>query len=267
MNLRNSEIPVLMCIAGSLFWAGCGGDDEAPVNCALTGPGLVIAGTTAPTCDALGAISATASGGVAPLEFSINGGDFQASGEFEGLAEGTYTVTTRDANECTASTSVTLAVRNDLTIDYTATEAGCEGSQGALTIEASGGSGEHLFSLDGETFFETGTFSGLVNGEYTVTVRDGSCEQQVKALVPSGISFAEAVSPIITTKCAKSGCHNGTQFPDFRELKNIQDNASQIRMRAVVQRSMPPSPNINEPLTDDEIKALDCWLTDGAPDN
>jgi ligand-binding sensor domain-containing protein len=46
-------------------------------------------------------ITVTASGGTAPLMYSINGTDFQASEVFADLANGNYDVTVMDANGCT----------------------------------------------------------------------------------------------------------------------------------------------------------------------
>src|SRR5439155_18154609 len=54
-----------------------------------------------------GSIAANATGGSGDLTFSI-GGAFQASGAFTGLAGGTYTVTVKDANDCSKSEDVTL---------------------------------------------------------------------------------------------------------------------------------------------------------------
>ncbi|MEQ8531810.1 MAG: hypothetical protein RIB86_08155, partial [Imperialibacter sp.] len=133
-----------------LMMAGCSGKDEMPVNCSVSGPTISVASTTAPTCSTTGTITVAASGGTEPLTFSINGLDFQSSSEFAGLAPGTYTLTVMDANECTATTSVGLTVKNDLTLSFTANVAGCEGSEGSIEFSATGGSGTYLYSIDGE---------------------------------------------------------------------------------------------------------------------
>ncbi|MFN0216031.1 MAG: T9SS type A sorting domain-containing protein [Saprospiraceae bacterium] len=53
-------------------------------------------------------ITVTASGGTAPMEFSLNGQDFQAGNVFSGLDDGSYTVTVKDAKGCTATQTVTV---------------------------------------------------------------------------------------------------------------------------------------------------------------
>ncbi|MCB0518741.1 MAG: gliding motility-associated C-terminal domain-containing protein [Saprospiraceae bacterium] len=47
-----------------------------------------------------GAIYLQAGGGVPPLQYSLNGSDFQASNSFTGLGSGSYDVTVLDANDC-----------------------------------------------------------------------------------------------------------------------------------------------------------------------
>ncbi|MEK7254629.1 MAG: hypothetical protein AAB316_07790, partial [Bacteroidota bacterium] len=50
-----------------------------------------------------GMIEARVSGGMSPVLFSLNGGEFQASNTFTGLTAGTYLLTALDANDCEAS--------------------------------------------------------------------------------------------------------------------------------------------------------------------
>jgi gliding motility-associated-like protein len=57
---------------------------------------------TEPDCfgNGEGSIAIIQSGGIAPVQYSINGIDFQMVPQFDGLAEGTYTITALDANDC-----------------------------------------------------------------------------------------------------------------------------------------------------------------------
>lgn len=76
-----------------------------------TGVDITVTANSTPTdgCStpATGSITATAAGSTG-FTYSIDGTNFQASGTFNGLAAGTYTVTARDANGCTGSTNVTV---------------------------------------------------------------------------------------------------------------------------------------------------------------
>lgn len=55
-----------------------------------------------------GSISLTASGGITPYTFNLNGGAFQASNNFTGLGAASYLVSAKDANGCTGSSNVTV---------------------------------------------------------------------------------------------------------------------------------------------------------------
>jgi hypothetical protein len=55
-----------------------------------------------------GSITASATGSTG-FTFSIDGVNFQGSGNFAGLAPGTYTVTAKDQNGCTGSSNVTVS--------------------------------------------------------------------------------------------------------------------------------------------------------------
>jgi hypothetical protein len=56
-----------------------------------------------------GTITATATGGTLPLQYSKNGTVYQASNIFTGLAAGTYTIYVRDARNCITQQNVTVS--------------------------------------------------------------------------------------------------------------------------------------------------------------
>lgn len=61
-----------------------------------------------PCQTANGSIAATATGS-AGFTYSLNGGAFQASGNFNNLAAGAYNITAKDANGCTSNVNVTIS--------------------------------------------------------------------------------------------------------------------------------------------------------------
>ena len=85
--------------------------------------------------------------------------------------------------------------------------------------------------------------------------------------VVQSVSFANDIEPIISNSCAKSGCHvqggsgNGI-FDSYAAIKAKVDNGA-LRDRVVVKREMPP----DVPLTNCQIKYIEQWLNDGAPNN
>ena len=84
------------------------------------------------------------------------------------------------------------------------------------------------------------------------------------------MSFAEDIKPIISTKCAISGCHNGDMGPDlnwtnFEQFsKRVQSGLVKYR---VTHRIMPPSFSPEGPLTQDQINTIACWADQGGLNN
>lgn len=129
------------------------------------------------TCGAAnGSITATGANGTPSYTYSINGTTFQVSGTFSALAAGTYTITVKDANGCTNTTSVSIIDLSGLTASITAqTNVSCfGGSNGSVTVTASGSSGPYSYSFNGGAFSGSGTFTGLSAGTFTVTSQDGN---------------------------------------------------------------------------------------------
>ncbi len=125
-----------------------------------------------------GSISATASGGPAPFTFSLNGGAFQSSGNFTGLAAGNYTVTARNSNGCTGVTQVTIAAVDPcagvtVLVSATKVDPTTGQSNGSITATATGGTG-FTYSLNGGAFQSSGTFTGLAAGNYNITAKNSN---------------------------------------------------------------------------------------------
>lgn len=79
--------------------------------------------------------------------------------------------------------------------------------------------------------------------------------------------FSEDVKPIIETKCAISGCHNGDLGQDLNwtNFQNFHRRAESglVKFR-VTHRIMPPSYSPAGPLSQEEINAIACWTDQGA---
>ena len=125
--------------------------------------------------DTNGSFRVYASGGTGQLRFSIDGSNFNASGNFNGLAAGNYTLIVRDDQGCTIDSIVTISQPGAIAIiSREATQVTCSGaSDGTITVEATGGSGPLTYTLmpDGSTSLD-GTFTGLGPDIYTVIVAD-----------------------------------------------------------------------------------------------
>lgn len=77
--------------------------------------------------------------------------------------------------------------------------------------------------------------------------------------------FSADVLPLITARCATSGCHDATAsggliFQNYAQISGVKDR---INARAVVEKTMPSS----GPLQPSEINIIRCWIESGAPNN
>jgi gliding motility-associated-like protein len=189
-------------------------------NCTTTVPVTITQPTqvtvTATKVDATcgqpnGSITATGANGTPTYTYSINGVTFQAGATFTGLASGTYTVTVKDANGCTNTTTITIVDLSGLTASITAqTNVSCNGgSNGSLTVTASGSTGPYTYSINGGTFQSSGTFTGLTQGLYTITARDANgCTVTVSATVTQPLVLAGSINTQTNISCF--GGNNGS---------------------------------------------------------
>lgn len=178
----NKLIVIILSIlvTTTLTFVGCskggGGTTPPPNPCASKT--IVVNGTatvtTTPT-SSNGTISASATGS-SGFTFSLNGGTFQTSGTFTGLAVGSYTITAKDGDACTGSQifSVTATPCPTITVSATLTQASSPtATNGAITATGAGSTG-FTYNINGGTFQSSGTFTNLAVGSYTITARDAN---------------------------------------------------------------------------------------------
>ena len=122
-----------------------------------------------------GIIAVTGVGGTAPYLYSFNGGSFDTTRIFTGLAAQNYTIDIQDANGCIFSMTnqiITQPAELILTVD-TLRNPTCTGQcDGVIELSAVDGTPGYEFSIDGVNYQLSGIFSGLCAGGYTVYVRD-----------------------------------------------------------------------------------------------
>ena len=129
--------------------------------------------TCAGSCD--GAINVTATGGVEPYEYSIDGGvTYQASNNFFDLCAGEYIVTVLDTQNFLVQNAVTITESIVLNPTILTLPSGIEPS-GVIEIIAAGGTAPYAFSIDGgATFAAQNIFSDLPPATYNVEIIDAS---------------------------------------------------------------------------------------------
>lgn len=125
-----------------------------------------------------GSISTTATGGTGIIEYSKNGATYFPSGNFSLLLAGTYTITAKDANGCTLTTSFTIVEPPVLTLSApVVTDVTCAGANdGTITTVAGGGTPGYTYSIapGGATQTTPGNFTGVGPGTYVITVTDNA---------------------------------------------------------------------------------------------
>src|SRR5262249_23938118 len=144
-----------------------------------------------------------ATGGIAPLQYSINGGYYQSSNTFTNLQPGTYTVTTQDASLCTVSSTVmTVALQGAITATAGADTALCFG--GSFTRAAtSAGTTYNWTPATGVSnpSIANPVFTPQATTVYTVTASTGNCTAQssFKATVFPGATANAGPDAVIIT--------------------------------------------------------------------
>jgi hypothetical protein len=119
-NLLKSERTVIGWAAVLFLFLlnSCGDSNVDEVDPCKNGPFLNVDNTIASIeGEANGEVTVSASSGKAPYMYSIDGTNFQSSGSFTDLEGDVYTVTVKDANNCTSS-SVT-SVNEVQEVSYT----------------------------------------------------------------------------------------------------------------------------------------------------
>ncbi len=159
---------------------GCQGTITVSVS-ALNSPTGTLTGQTNVTCagGSNGSAFVSATGGLAPYQFSIDGINFQPTGNFPNLAAGIYTVEINDVNGCPGFLTITISEPAPIVglinaqVDIT-----CPGgNDGSLIILGNGGTPGYTYSINGVIFSTVNQFNNLAAGTYNVTIRDAAlCE-------------------------------------------------------------------------------------------
>ncbi len=238
-------------------------------------PTITVTGTTTNTAGPTatnGSITATATGGAAAYTFSKDAGaTFQATGLFNNLAVGNYTIIAKDANGCLGSSASISVTSNPCpTINYTQVVTGTDKcaptGTGSITVSATGSTG-FMYQIGTNPYQNSNIFNNLAVGTFTVNVRDlNGCIKTGTVAVgqaPAGPLFT-SVKSIMTANCATSGCHVGASPQsgiNFSDDCTIVSQKVRIKARAVDANPsvMPPSGSISAA---DKQKIVD-WINAG----
>lgn len=144
-----------------------------------------------------GAFMIEAGGGLPPYSFSLDGRYFQASGEFSGLAAGSYIVYVRDSLGCSVQHEVSVLQPDVLYIDSVMHHVSCFGANdGRIEIIPSGGTPPYHYSWSNG--FNVPTIDHLTAGNYVLTVADRhGCMVNGQFIItePSSMEVSHSVIP------------------------------------------------------------------------
>ena len=195
--------------------SGCTGTVSITVT---AGVGITGTATSTPSTCAVApnaSITATATSGVAPYTYSIDGTNFQASNTFNNILSGSYTVTFKDNLGCTGTTTVTVSTGTGLTGTGTSVATSCPTvNNGSITITPSTGNAPYTYSLDGGASQSGATFTNISSGSHTVIFTDAlGCTGQVTINVASGAAVTATATPV-KTSCPTSADGSVTVVPN-----------------------------------------------------
>ncbi len=147
----------------------------------------------------------------APYNFSWSSG-LPNNDTVTGLMAGAYSVTVRDGNNCSAVANLNLSQPTALVFNTAITKnIRClNGSDGFITVSASGGSGGWVYDWSHDATFHQTNATNLSAGIYVVTVTDiNGCSVSISYTLTqpvNGVTFNAAV--IVNTSCF--GYNNGS---------------------------------------------------------
>lgn len=218
-----------------------------------------------------GELIVEAIGGRSPYKYTIDDRVYQSLGQFAKLYAGDYRVKVIDANGCAgflrSNVGSAGAVLSATAI--AAPDDKCFSDNGSIIVKARNGVGPYQYKFESNELVSDSVFSALKSGFYRIEVSDRQkCRTSVAVKVGhglTGVSYIKDIVPIINSKCANAGCHNGdVGFNiNFTVYSNLKSYGSIIKSMVSLRRSHRSQP----PLLDQEIQYIACWVEDGMPKN
>lgn len=155
-----------------------------------------------------------AGSGTGSYEYSITSaaGPWQAGGQFQNVAPGSYTVYVRDGGGCTSAVPVTVNASGAWPVTFTTTASSCPGAyNGTITVNANGSATTQYQLNFGPAWQSSNVFSGLPGGTHFISIRDlttGCTVTGTPVTVATGTSNVTGTAVATPTSCA--GLNNGS---------------------------------------------------------
>lgn len=200
-----------------------------PINFTITEPKqLNVEAAVVKLVDCLSnaTITATASGGLAPYQFSIDGIIYSDKTTFANVAPGTYSIYAKDQNGCVSFKSITVNQYVQSPSTVTVTQISCINEKGSITVQGTSGKLPYQYSLNGQTFSTNNVFNNLVPGNYSITTKDNN------GCLTTDVVSITTFDPLVISAISKQAtCHgsndgsieintHGGKFPFTYSLRN-----------------------------------------------
>ncbi|MFC0079238.1 hypothetical protein ACFFLS_19480, partial [Flavobacterium procerum] len=171
-------------------------------------------------CTASGStFTITASGtGLAPLTYSIDGTNFQSSATFT-VAAGSYTVTVKDVNGCTASAPAATVVYPQLTAAGTVTkELDCTATPNAvITVTIAGGRAPFTYTVQKGSGAVSAPSASIAGPTFTYSVTPANADTYTFVVTDANNCPRTAVvtvdpisNPTVTAAAVNAGCNGSS---------------------------------------------------------
>jgi gliding motility-associated-like protein len=152
-----------------------------------------------------GTVMATASGGTPGYSYSWNTSTTQTTALATGLPIGNYTVTVKDANGCTITSSANIIEPSLVTLSISSTNVKCNGgNDGSEVVTAIGGTPGYTYSWNTTPLQVTAEVTGLRAGNYLVTVKDAN-----NCIYTAGATITEPPVLTLITTTSNVKCNGG----------------------------------------------------------
>jgi len=161
-----------------------------------------------------GEIEVTATGGTSPYNYTMNNDPVPDNGPYTNLTAGTYTIEVTDDNGCTDNMNITITEPDELIISEVTSshvDVDCFGNAtGELEVTATDGTTPYSYTLEGGASQESGLFTGLTAGTYTLEVTDDhGCTDNMTVTItePNTLIISEVSASHVDVDC--NGNANG----------------------------------------------------------
>ncbi|MEP7237914.1 MAG: T9SS type A sorting domain-containing protein [Ferruginibacter sp.] len=179
-----------------------------------------------------GAVTVTASGGVAPYLYQLaeaGAGAWSSINTFSGLAGSTYPLSVKDNAGCIKTIYVSITQPAAFAVSYTASDVTCSGgSNGSISINTVGGTAAYSYAWtkNGSAYSTAANLTNLLPGNYGLIVTDANgctttpiVSQQIKSIGLTGfnedvVANGTGVSPASSTSQAYDDGNGNVLYAD-----------------------------------------------------